>query len=157
MSGTPTKRDQNRGIHGGVVESYLNPVLKRGSQSRAPDELITVIAEGFATAELVKLQTTLRLTLVEATRLVGISKATFLRRQAEGKKLDPDTSDKIVRFARLLHTAISVLGSESNAVAWLTHPQYGLSEEVPIHYAQTEVGAREVEDLLMRIAHGVFS
>jgi uncharacterized protein (DUF2384 family) len=41
--------------------------------------------------------------------------------------------------------------------AWLTCEQVGLGGEIPLAYAETEVGAREVEDLLGRIEHGVYS
>jgi len=40
---------------------------------------------------------------------------------------------------------------------WLTSRQFGLGGAVPLEYAETEVGAREVEDLLGRIEHGVYS
>jgi uncharacterized protein (DUF2384 family) len=36
-------------------------------------------------------------------------------------------------------------------------PQFGLGGAVPLEYAETEVGAREVENLLGRIEHGVYS
>jgi putative toxin-antitoxin system antitoxin component (TIGR02293 family) len=53
--------------------------------------------------------------------------------------------------------AVEVLESEENARQWLTSPQFGLGGEVPLEYAGTEVGAREVEDLLGRIEYGVYS
>jgi putative toxin-antitoxin system antitoxin component (TIGR02293 family) len=62
-----------------------------------------------------------------------------------------------VRFARLMGQAVEVMESEENARQWLTSPQVGLGGAVPLEYAETEVGAREVEDLLGRIEHGVYS
>ena len=53
--------------------------------------------------------------------------------------------------------ALDVMETENNARQWLTSPQYGLGGAVPLEYAETEVGAREVEDLLGRIEHGVYS
>jgi putative toxin-antitoxin system antitoxin component (TIGR02293 family) len=63
----------------------------------------------------------------------------------------------VVRFARLMGKAVTVLESEDNARQWLTSPQFGLGGAVPLDYADTEVGAREVEDLLGRIEYGVYS
>ena len=88
--------------------------------------------------------------------LLGISKPTFHRRKLEGR-LAPGESDRVVRFARLLGKAIEVLESEENARLWLTSPQFGLGGAVPLEFAATEVGAREVEDLLGRIEYGVYS
>jgi putative toxin-antitoxin system antitoxin component (TIGR02293 family) len=88
--------------------------------------------------------------------LLGISIATLHRRKAAGR-LDPVESDRVLRFARLMGKAIEVLETEENARSWMISPQYGLGGAVPLEYAGTEVGAREVEDLLGRIAYGVYS
>ena len=53
--------------------------------------------------------------------------------------------------------AVEVLESMDHARQWLTSPQLGLGGSVPLEYAETEVGAREVEDLLGRIEYGVYS
>ena len=63
----------------------------------------------------------------------------------------------MVRFARLLGRAAEVFESLSNARLWLQAPQLGVGGAIPLEYAETEVGAREVEDLLGRIEFGVYS
>lgn len=88
--------------------------------------------------------------------LLGISKATLHRRKATGR-LDPAESDRLVRFARLLGQAAFVMESVENGRRWLLSPQMGLGGAVPLEFAETEVGAREVENLLGRIEHGVYS
>jgi putative toxin-antitoxin system antitoxin component (TIGR02293 family) len=74
-----------------------------------------------------------------------------------GGRLGAAESDRVVRFARLMGKAAEVMESEENARRWLTSPQFGLGGAVPLDYAETEVGAREVEDLLGRIEYGVYS
>ena len=39
---------------------------------------------------------------------------------------------------------------------WLATPQPGLNAEKPLEFARSEIGAREVEDLIGRLEHGVF-
>ena len=90
-----------------------------------------------------------------ATKLC-ISRSTLQRRKAAGR-LSPEESDKVVRLSRLLEHATSVFGDVEKARAWLKHPQYGLGGAVPLEYAQTEVGAREVDNLLGRIDYSVYS
>jgi putative toxin-antitoxin system antitoxin component (TIGR02293 family) len=63
----------------------------------------------------------------------------------------------VVRFARLLGHAVHLFGSVEEARRWLKAPQRGLGGAVPLDYAQTEAGAREVENLLGRIDYGVYS
>jgi putative toxin-antitoxin system antitoxin component (TIGR02293 family) len=53
--------------------------------------------------------------------------------------------------------AVELLESEHHARRWLASPQFGLAGSVPLQFADTEVGAREVENLLGRIEYGVYS
>lgn len=106
--------------------------------------------------ELRDLQISLAVPMERLFPMLGISKATLHRRKAGGR-LGTAESDRVVRFARLMGKAVEVLESEENARRWLNSPQYGLGGAVPLDYAETEVGAREVEDLLGRIEHGVYS
>jgi putative toxin-antitoxin system antitoxin component (TIGR02293 family) len=121
-----------------------------------PSKLVELLRAGLPVRELNDLQAALDVPLERLVPLLGISKATFHRRQAAGR-LDPAESDRVIRFARLMGRAVVVLESEANARRWLTSPQFGLGGAVPLDYAETEVGAREVEDLLGRIEYGVYS
>jgi putative toxin-antitoxin system antitoxin component (TIGR02293 family) len=71
--------------------------------------------------------------------------------------LSPDESDKVMRLSRLLEHAKKVFGDVDKARAWLKHPQYGLGGAVPLDYAETEIGAREVDNLLGRIEYSVYT
>lgn len=50
-----------------------------------------------------------------------------------------------------------MIGDEEKAVEWLQTPNRALGGERPLDQLDTDVGAREVEDLLGRIAYGVYS
>jgi putative toxin-antitoxin system antitoxin component (TIGR02293 family) len=62
-----------------------------------------------------------------------------------------------VRYARLFNRASEVLGGHEAAAKWLRAPALAFNRESPLDYADTEIGAREVEALLGRIEYGVFS
>jgi putative toxin-antitoxin system antitoxin component (TIGR02293 family) len=62
-----------------------------------------------------------------------------------------------MRFARLLGKAVEVMGNEEAGREWLTTPAFGLGGAIPLDYAETEAGAREVENLLGRIEYGEYS
>jgi putative toxin-antitoxin system antitoxin component (TIGR02293 family) len=94
--------------------------------------------------------------LAKSGSKLSLSKATLHRRKA-GARLGPAESERDVRFARLMGKAVEVMECEENAHQWLTSPQLGLGGATPLDYARTEVGAREVEDLLGRIEYGVYS
>jgi putative toxin-antitoxin system antitoxin component (TIGR02293 family) len=102
------------------------------------------------------LQKALDLPLEKVASLLGMSRATLHRRKIQGK-IDKEESEKLVRYQRLRAKAEDVFGDAVSARAWLTHPQAGLGNAVPLDFAGTEIGAREVENLLGRIEYGVYS
>ena len=155
----PTKvpADKNRGRTLGVVSFCLhgNAGERKSSDFTAP-ELIGIVEAGLPIRELQELQTSLDMPMETLASKLDIAKATLHRRKRQGR-LQRDESDRVIRFARLLGKAIAILESEENARRWLTSPQLGLGGAIPLDYAKTEVGAREVEDLLGRIEYGVYS
>jgi putative toxin-antitoxin system antitoxin component (TIGR02293 family) len=102
------------------------------------------------------LQKALDVPLEKIAGVLGMSRATLHRRKIQGK-IDKDESEKLVRYERLLKKAEEVFGDNARARAWLTQEQSGLGNAVPLDFARTEIGAREVENLLGRIEYGVYS
>jgi putative toxin-antitoxin system antitoxin component (TIGR02293 family) len=142
---------------GGVVAYCVHgPADEFMAGDFTPAKLIEVLRVGLPVRELDDLQATLDVPMEKLVPMLGISKATLHRRKAEGR-LGQAESDRVVRFAKLMGKAVEVMESEGNARQWLTSPQFGLGGAVPLEYAETEVGAREVEDLLVRIEYGVYS
>jgi putative toxin-antitoxin system antitoxin component (TIGR02293 family) len=140
-----------------VVRSFIQSSPSMGTAGGTASALvIRKLEAGLPVRELDDLQSGLDLPMDKVGALLGISKATLHRRRAVGR-LDTFESDRVVRFARLLGKAVTVLESEEHARMWLSSPQFGLGGAVPLEYARTEVGAREVESLLGRIEHGVYS
>jgi putative toxin-antitoxin system antitoxin component (TIGR02293 family) len=104
------------------------------------------------------LQERLGLTDAELARALGVSAKTMQRlaRRREAR-LTPAQGDRLYRLARLAAMAEGVFESLDRAREWLREPQRGLGDRAPLDVMRTEVGAREVEDLLGRIEFGVFS
>jgi putative toxin-antitoxin system antitoxin component (TIGR02293 family) len=89
--------------------------------------------------------------------LVRIPLRTLSRRRAAGR-LKPDESERLLRISRIVDRAIALFeGDRDAAMQWLATPQPGLNAEKPLEFARSEIGAREVEDLIGRLEHGVFS
>jgi putative toxin-antitoxin system antitoxin component (TIGR02293 family) len=102
------------------------------------------------------LQKALSMPMEKLAIILGLSRATLHRRKVQGK-LGQAESEKLVRYQQLLKKASEVFGNADEARLWLTHPQPGLGNAVPIDFARSEIGAREVENLLGRIEYGVYS
>jgi putative toxin-antitoxin system antitoxin component (TIGR02293 family) len=141
----------------GVVNGQiLSLESKATAVELSPGELIEIIRFGLPVRELEVLRTRLDVPMDRLAPMLGMSKATLHRRKAQGR-LGPQESDRVLRYARLMGKAVEVMEGEEPARRWLTSPQVGLAGAVPLDYAETEVGAREVEDLLGRIEYGVYS
>ena len=129
---------------------------KPSANGNGSHERVSKVQAGLHFRELEALRRDLGLPLDQLSEKLGISRATMHRRKASGR-LGPDESDRVVRFERLLKQAAKVFGSNESARQWLSIPQWGLGGAVPLDYARTEVGAREVENLLGQIEYGIFS
>ena len=99
----------------------------------------------------------LGLTDSEVARLLGIGEATLRRGRASGAALDPATSDRLYRLAKMLAVAEEVLESAENGAAWMRRPQPGLGGRVPLDMLVTQAGAEQVETLLRRIDFAVYT
>ncbi|MEM1083706.1 MAG: antitoxin Xre/MbcA/ParS toxin-binding domain-containing protein [Verrucomicrobiota bacterium] len=121
-----------------------------------PGAVIRRIREGLPMAEFAALGDWMQMSDEELAPLLGISRATFHRRKKAGH-LEPPESEKLIRFARLITRATEVFEGEESAREWLRTPAVAFEGESPLSFADTEIGAREVEYLLGRLEHGVFS
>jgi putative toxin-antitoxin system antitoxin component (TIGR02293 family) len=154
----PGSKSATRGFAwGGIVATHIHgPKSKSAAALCELTAVMGAVQAGLPFAEVEALRTALDLPLDKLAPKLGLSKATLHRRKLEGR-LTPAESDRVMRYARLLGKAVEVLESEDAARRWLTRPQYGLGGAVPLDYAETEAGAREVENVLGRIEYGVYS
>ena len=130
----------------------------KGSMLHEPEaaDVIEKVRDGLPLSEFHALREMLGVSEERLAGLLGLSRATLHRRKVGGT-LDRAASDRLVRYARLLNRAEAALGGAASARSWLAAPAVAFHGESPLDYADTEVGAREVEALLGRIEHGVFS
>jgi putative toxin-antitoxin system antitoxin component (TIGR02293 family) len=102
---------------------------------------------GLAFGEFEALRKQLDLSLEDLSDRFGLSQRAIAERKAAGR-LTTDESGKVVFYARLLGHAVHLFGGLDEARRWLKTPQRGLHGAVPLDYARTDLGAREVENLL---------
>ena len=112
------------------------------------------VSEGLSPLLLERVRSQLGLSYVELSRILQIPQRTLARRKTEDK-LSPDESERVLRIARLAEMATSVFGSSEEASAWMKEPNFALGEKTPLEYARTEPGAELVENVLIRIDHGI--
>lgn len=132
------------------------PTAVYAPTSSAAGEMVERIRAGLPMVEFVALQELLGLGAEALAQHLAISRSTLVRRRKSGR-LDMQESDRLLRYARLYARAQTVLQDDTAARDWLKQPARALGFITPLTFAETEAGAREVEALLGRIEHGVFS
>lgn len=85
-----------------------------------------------------------------------IAERTFHRRQQNEQSLTPAESDRVLRIARVAAEAERVFGSAEKSSRWLSAENRILGAK-PLDMLATDAGARDVENELGRIDHGIFS
>jgi putative toxin-antitoxin system antitoxin component (TIGR02293 family) len=128
-----------------------------GKAVRTPDELAQLVREGLPAIAIAALAGKLNLANTAVSRKLGIPQRTLTRRLSQRSRLTSAESDRAVRLARVYANAVEMIGDESKAVEWLQTPNRALSGERPLDQLDTDIGARAVEDVLGRIAYGVYS
>ena len=120
-------------------------------------QIVKKIKSGIKFSAISELEVAFDASQREVAELLSIPASTLTRRKKAGQLLS-DESDRVVRFANLKDAAVDLMqGDDMAAIAWLKTPLDILSGETPLEHATTELGARDVEDLIGRLRHGVFS
>ena len=88
--------------------------------------------------------------------VVKIPVSTLATRKKRGQFTFPE-SERLARIRRIYNRAVEVFQDNDLAKQWLKEPLFHLNNIAPIDFIDTELGAKEVEDLLGRIEYGVFS
>jgi putative toxin-antitoxin system antitoxin component (TIGR02293 family) len=128
-----------------------------GKAVKKPDDLAHLIRTGLPASSIAVLADKLHIGNAALSRTLGIPPRTLTRRLSEASLLTPSESDRTVRMARVYACAVEMIGDEEKAVEWLRTPNRALGGERPLDQLDTDMGARMVEDILGRIAYGVYS
>lgn len=128
-----------------------------GLADSSTTQLIQQIERGFSFDALERFVVNTGVSLFVLGSIIGIPDRTLARRRSAGR-LASGESERLLRIANVFEKAVAMFdGDAESAGNWLTTPKKALGDETPLLYSRTELGAREVENLIGRVEHGVFS
>ena len=128
-----------------------------GARYQSQLEAAKLVEAGLPFSAVGRLQIASGLTLERIKEIARISEGSFARRKQSGR-LSFDESERLLRLSRLFERAVELFdGDREGARQWLQTPIPALGDQRPLDLAKSEPGAREVEDLIGRIEHGVIS
>ena len=142
-----------------VISKQIDNFLEVNKKSPNNLKLAKKIETGLPAMWINHLKKVLELTNSQIADTLGISGKTLerIRTNPASNKLNEVTSDRLYRMLYIFFKTVTTLEDTEEARIWLKTPQFGLGNEIPIDLLKTEAGTREIESLLGRIEHGVYS
>jgi putative toxin-antitoxin system antitoxin component (TIGR02293 family) len=140
----------------GAIVDVLGGLKALRRRVARQEELRERVRAGLPYAALAAVIARMRMAPSEVTGVLHLTPRTLARRKAQGT-LDPDESDRLVRFARVIAHATEVFGTRDKAALWLRRTNRALGGHPPLDMLDTEIGSRAVEGVLLRLEHGVLS
>jgi len=134
------------------VHAYVSLL---GLRTYETAELHSRVREGLSYESFEQLRAVVDLPASRVAELLQIPARTLARRR-EAKRFEPEESDRLIRLSRLVGLTLQLFeGDLEDTRAWLTTPHTALANQTPLDFATTEIGAREVENLMGRLEHGI--
>lgn len=134
---------------------------RRGSSIGLPAgrtaDLIRRIEQGLEFQSLRQFERSSGLPLAAIVEVIGIPERTLARRRASGR-LSPEESERLWRLATVFEKATALFeGDNAAAARWMASPRKQFAGQTALAFSRTEIGAREVENLIGQLEHGVFA
>jgi len=128
-------------MNSGAIAEILGGKKVLGRSIKSFAELADLIRKGLPVGSLIVLGEKLDLKNAALSEKLGIPQRTLTRRLSQHSRL----------------TATEMIGNADKAAQWLRTPNRALGGEIPIDQLDTDLGAKEIENILGRIAYGVYS
>lgn len=114
---------------------------------------VATIRQGYSKRYVAELAAKLHVSQQQLLQAIGLSPRTIRGRT---DRLSPLETDRLVRVEQVFKKACEVVGTEEEAASWLSQPAYGFGGIKPLDLLDTEVGTREVFNLLGSIEWGQY-
>lgn len=151
---TPDLDELRARIRSGQKQGHYYVALL-GLRTYEPLRLYERVRKGLAYSVLLRFQRNTSLSAALLADLAQIPPRTLARRKQKGR-LDPEESDRLVRVSRIFGRALELFEGDAHvAREWLSSKQVALGKLVPLELAKTDVGAREVDNLIGRLEYGI--
>ncbi|MGN4935351.1 type II RES/Xre toxin-antitoxin system antitoxin [Aeromonas rivipollensis] len=129
------------------------------SLPKQPIDAHRKILAGFSSDIVVRLSSETQIDERTICQWVGISRATYYRKNKEDKKVfSVEQSGRLYILISILDATTRLFNGDMAAVLrWLKSPAKALGGESPLQMLSTPIGAEAVMDLIGRIEYGVLS
>jgi putative toxin-antitoxin system antitoxin component (TIGR02293 family) len=120
-------------------------------------EVLTRVRTGLPAAMFEQVAATLGLSTATLATKLGIARRTVTRKRGNGAPLSSEASEKLLRVARVRNLGRAIFATDDAVSDWLSKPEATLNGAAPLDLLDTDLGSREVENLLRALAYGHFA
>jgi putative toxin-antitoxin system antitoxin component (TIGR02293 family) len=139
----------------GLIQVLGGPVVLK-QRIRTVQDLDRLVRSGLPFEALEQVMGRFQLGRAEVEKVLSLPSRTLARRK-ETARMRANESDRLIRVARVGAHAVEVLGTEERAAAWLHRPNRALGNRPPLDLLSTDLGTKQVDEVLSRTEHGVIS
>ncbi|MBU0974068.1 MAG: DUF2384 domain-containing protein [Proteobacteria bacterium] len=119
-------------------------------------QLRGMVLRGYPFTAFESVQREIDLPQKQLSEIVGMTESTLARRKRDNQPFTLVESDRLYRVAKITALAFEVFGDEDKARIWMKRPNDVLDGDIPLARLETEIGASQVEDELLRIMYGIY-
>jgi putative toxin-antitoxin system antitoxin component (TIGR02293 family) len=98
-----------------------------------------------------------QLNRAQIRHILGISESTQFRYEKRNPLLNSNLVDRWLRFEKIVQQAQELFENQVETQRWLSTPKVTLNHQTPLKILDTDSGCRQVEQMLMQAAYGVFA
>jgi putative toxin-antitoxin system antitoxin component (TIGR02293 family) len=140
-----------------ITKDRRSPSFLLGLGNRTPAKLISSIEAGFPYSAFTGFVSRSSLDSESVRTAARLQTAPGSGKKAP-KRLSSEESDRLYRLSFVFSLALQLFEGDADAASrWLRRPAPAFAGSTPLERCQTEVGVREVERLIGRLEHGVYS
>lgn len=117
---------------------------------------IAALRGGVPFVAILEFQEKSRLPMGRIVDVLDLSTRTMARRKKNGR-FSPTESERLFRLASIHERAVRLFDEDvAAAISWLDSPCKALGGATPLDFTKSELGAREVENVIGQLKDGVF-
>lgn len=94
---------------------------------------------------------------LQVRNILGISESTQFRYEKRNPLLKSNLVDRWLRFEKIVQQAEELFEDQSSTQRWLSTPKVALENKTPLEILDNDSGCRQVEQILLQAAYGVFA
>lgn len=115
-----------------------------------------IVKGGISKSYLVKLKKNTDLDYDALAQALSVTRSTLINKKG-GQKYSIPLSERIIALAELYSFGYEVFEDQDKFNAWMFHSNQALGGAIPFDFIDNIYGREEIQNLIGRIAHGVYS